>query len=364
MVGLRLFLSPNPGGTASRWQNHHFARRVVLRRRAPGRADVALRPSPGTRPRSWRSPGSSRRVPADALALALAAAALHAGWNVLIARAGDPEGAGAAAILFAVVVFAPVAALTWERATGRRCPYMAVSAAAELVYFALLAAAYRRSEMSLVYPIARGLAPVLVLVAAAVATSAEPSARRDRRASSPWRPACCSSAASAGAATSVATGDGDLHRRHDRLSTRSSTRAACSMQPRSRTSRSCSPPRASSTRPRSRSSAGPGVIRRRLLALVGGGRPGDVRGLRARAGRPAAGAGRVGRRGARDERRHGDRPRRRLPARARHPRARPSGRCSCAWASSRSPSHERRRSRSSRPTRSAAWPPATTSCAP
>ena len=25
MVGLRLFLSPNPGGTASRWQNHHFA---------------------------------------------------------------------------------------------------------------------------------------------------------------------------------------------------------------------------------------------------------------------------------------------------------------------------------------------------
>jgi protein MpaA len=26
MVGLRLFLSPNPGGTASRWQNHHFSR--------------------------------------------------------------------------------------------------------------------------------------------------------------------------------------------------------------------------------------------------------------------------------------------------------------------------------------------------
>jgi hypothetical protein len=26
MVGLPLFLSPNPGGTASRWQNHHFSR--------------------------------------------------------------------------------------------------------------------------------------------------------------------------------------------------------------------------------------------------------------------------------------------------------------------------------------------------
>jgi drug/metabolite transporter (DMT)-like permease len=114
-------------------------------------------------------------VPADALALTLAAAALHAGWNVLIARAGDPEGAGAAAVLFAVVVFAPAAALTWDvRASA--IPYMAASAAAELAYFALLAAAYRRSEMSLVYPIARGLAPVLVLIGAAVATSAEPTA--------------------------------------------------------------------------------------------------------------------------------------------------------------------------------------------
>jgi drug/metabolite transporter (DMT)-like permease len=114
-------------------------------------------------------------VPADALALTLAAAALHAGWNVLIARAGDPEGAGAAAVLFAVTVFAPVAVLTWDvRASA--IPYMAASAAAELVYFALLAAAYRRSEMSLVYPIARGLAPVLVLIGAAVATSFEPTA--------------------------------------------------------------------------------------------------------------------------------------------------------------------------------------------
>jgi drug/metabolite transporter (DMT)-like permease len=113
-------------------------------------------------------------VPADALALTLAAAALHAGWNVLIARAGDPEGAGAAAVLFAVAVFAPVAALTWQ-VDWSAVPFMAASATAELLYFALLAAAYRRSEMSLVYPIARGLAPVLVLLGAAVVTAARPS---------------------------------------------------------------------------------------------------------------------------------------------------------------------------------------------
>ena len=114
-------------------------------------------------------------MPATALALALAAAALHAGWNILIARAGDPEGAGAAAILIGVAAFAPVAALTW-RVEWAAVPYIGASATAELAYFALLAAAYRRYDLSVVYPIARGAAPVLVLVVAVVATSAQASA--------------------------------------------------------------------------------------------------------------------------------------------------------------------------------------------
>jgi cytochrome c oxidase subunit 2 len=69
-------------------------------------------------------------------------------------------------VLTGVAVFAPVAALTWQ-VEWSAVPYMAASATAELAYFALLAAAYRRSDMSLVYPIARGLAPVLVLAALA-----------------------------------------------------------------------------------------------------------------------------------------------------------------------------------------------------
>jgi uncharacterized membrane protein len=113
-------------------------------------------------------------VPATALALALAAAALHAGWNILIARAGDPEGAGAAAILIGTAIFAPVAVLTW-RVEWAAVPYIGASAACELAYFALLAAAYRRFDLSVIYPVARGAAPVLVLVVAVVATSAEPS---------------------------------------------------------------------------------------------------------------------------------------------------------------------------------------------
>jgi drug/metabolite transporter (DMT)-like permease len=106
-------------------------------------------------------------VPAEALALVLCAAGLHALWNVLLAGADDVEGRTAAALLVGCAVFAPVAIAGWDVEPGA-WPYVAASAALELTYFALLAAAYRRSELSLVYPLTRGLAPVLVLLASVV----------------------------------------------------------------------------------------------------------------------------------------------------------------------------------------------------
>jgi drug/metabolite transporter (DMT)-like permease len=51
-------------------------------------------------------------------------------------------------------------------------PYIAGSAALELAYFALLAAAYARADYTFVYPVARGTAPVLVLVISVVALGA------------------------------------------------------------------------------------------------------------------------------------------------------------------------------------------------
>jgi drug/metabolite transporter (DMT)-like permease len=102
-------------------------------------------------------------MPADALALALAAAGLHAAWNLALARRPDVPAATALAFVFAVLAFAPVAALRWD-VDGAAVPYMVVSAAFELAYLALLAAAYGRAELSVVYPVARGLAPVLVLL--------------------------------------------------------------------------------------------------------------------------------------------------------------------------------------------------------
>jgi drug/metabolite transporter (DMT)-like permease len=103
-------------------------------------------------------------VPATALGLALAAACVHALWNVLLARARDPEAATAVALVVSIVAFAPVAALTWD-AELDVWPFTIGTGALQLVYFVLLAAAYRRSSLSLVYPVARGVAPVLVLVA-------------------------------------------------------------------------------------------------------------------------------------------------------------------------------------------------------
>ena len=106
-------------------------------------------------------------MPIDALALALAAAVVHAGWNVLLRGAPDVEAATAATLALSVVLLAPVAAATWNVRPGA-WPYIAASAALETVYFFLLVAAYRRRELSIVYPIARGSAPVLVLLGSAI----------------------------------------------------------------------------------------------------------------------------------------------------------------------------------------------------
>jgi drug/metabolite transporter (DMT)-like permease len=116
-------------------------------------------------------------MPGTALAFALAAAFVHALWNILLARARNPEAATAVALVVAVVVFAPVAAAPWD-IDSRVWPFLVGSAAFELLYFALLAAAYRRAHLSVVYPLARGTAPVFVLVVGVVALGAGTSWRQ------------------------------------------------------------------------------------------------------------------------------------------------------------------------------------------
>ena len=114
-------------------------------------------------------------MPLDALAFALGAAALHAFWNFVLARERDVEAATALAVVSVLVVLVLPAALTW-RVEADAIPFIVASGVLELVYFAMLAAAYRRYELSLVYPVARGLAPVLALVIVVAAGGALPAA--------------------------------------------------------------------------------------------------------------------------------------------------------------------------------------------
>ena len=113
-------------------------------------------------------------MPADALGLALAAAVIHAVWNLLLAGARDPEATAAVALPVSALVCAPLAIVFWD-VGARAWLFVAASSALELAYFALLAAAYRRAELSVVYPLARGLAPVLVLVGVVTFTAASTS---------------------------------------------------------------------------------------------------------------------------------------------------------------------------------------------
>jgi drug/metabolite transporter (DMT)-like permease len=98
-----------------------------------------------------------------ALLLALAAAFIHALWNILLARAPDVESATAVALITAEVVFLPAALLTWD-VEASVWPYILAGGLLQITYFALLATAYRLVPLSVVYPIARGGAPVLVLL--------------------------------------------------------------------------------------------------------------------------------------------------------------------------------------------------------
>jgi drug/metabolite transporter (DMT)-like permease len=107
-------------------------------------------------------------VPASALILALGSAVLHAAWNLLIGRARDVQAAAALTFVLSIALVAPFAVLFWH-ADRAVWPYALASTLLELVYVVALAYAYRTADVSFVYPVTRGLAPVLALVFAVLA---------------------------------------------------------------------------------------------------------------------------------------------------------------------------------------------------
>jgi drug/metabolite transporter (DMT)-like permease len=106
-------------------------------------------------------------MPTAALVLALLSAVSSAVWNLLVKQSRNTDAVTAVALAIGVILFSPSLALGHIPLAA--WPYIGASAALELAYFALLATAYRRAEMSLMFPLARGLAPVLVLLIGLVA---------------------------------------------------------------------------------------------------------------------------------------------------------------------------------------------------
>jgi drug/metabolite transporter (DMT)-like permease len=95
----------------------------------------------------------------------LFAALLHASWNAIVKSGSDTfldtllVGSAAALVAAATLPFLPPPAIeSW--------PYLAASVILELAYYFLVAAAYRTGDLSYVYPIMRGSAPLLTALVA------------------------------------------------------------------------------------------------------------------------------------------------------------------------------------------------------
>jgi drug/metabolite transporter (DMT)-like permease len=119
-------------------------------------------------------------VTAWALTLILAAAFIHATWNLLNKRAsGHATFTWVVAVLSAVFYLpvAVVAALFWQAQIGWvEIGLMAGSAAFHTGYFVLLNEGYRAGDLSLVYPLARGTGPLLSSAGAILFFGERPSA--------------------------------------------------------------------------------------------------------------------------------------------------------------------------------------------
>ena len=103
-----------------------------------------------------------------ALGFIALAAVLHAAWNILLKAADDPLRTASVGVAAASVVLVPIVVVGWLTLGRPAVPGQAwalglTSGGVEVLYFAFLAAAFRRGDLSVVYPLARGSAPLLAI---------------------------------------------------------------------------------------------------------------------------------------------------------------------------------------------------------
>ena len=109
-------------------------------------------------------------MPLTALGLVLLAALLHAVWNLAAKKAGGDHRFAFMAAVLAVLGWAPVAAWVeleeFARWSAWAWAVVLASAVLHLLYFTVLLTGYRRSDLTVVYPVARGTGPLLSVLGA------------------------------------------------------------------------------------------------------------------------------------------------------------------------------------------------------
>jgi drug/metabolite transporter (DMT)-like permease len=100
-------------------------------------------------------------------AAVLFAALCHAGWNAAVKRGLDPLATTILMSIGAALIGAAMLPFTgWPAAAA--WPWVIASVLIHIVYFAALIESYAAGDMGLVYPLARGSAPLLTAIGAAV----------------------------------------------------------------------------------------------------------------------------------------------------------------------------------------------------
>lgn len=99
--------------------------------------------------------------------IVLVAAVLHASWNAIV-KAGKNTVLTMVLVTASAALWAVVLLPVLPSPSPESWPYIALSAALQIVYFALVARIYRIADMSQTYPIMRGAAPLIVALAGAL----------------------------------------------------------------------------------------------------------------------------------------------------------------------------------------------------
>jgi len=102
-------------------------------------------------------------MPLDAFLLTLTAAALHAGWNLVVKSGSDRIMAALAVTAGAATLSVPVVVFVGPPSRDA-IPFLVASAIVHTAYLLALTKAYERADFALAYPIARGSAPLLVTI--------------------------------------------------------------------------------------------------------------------------------------------------------------------------------------------------------